>query len=66
MFLSFDIFDIAIRGFRSIVPVGLHVGGQTDHTVFLEVAAEGILFTLSVLSFLFSSQVAMSPFGILR
>jgi hypothetical protein len=27
----------------SCVPVGLQVGGETDHTVLLEATAEGIL-----------------------
>jgi hypothetical protein len=30
------------------VPVGLHVGGETDHTVLLEATAEGILFVVSL------------------
>lgn len=40
-----------IGGKLTLVPVGLHVGGETDHTVLLEVTAEGILsFWLAIIS----------------
>lgn len=44
--IPFLLHHLDIRS-RIVVPEGLQVGGETDHTVLLEVAAEGILSTES-------------------
>lgn len=45
--IPFLVHRLDIRS-RGVVPEGLQVGGQTDLTVLLEVAAEGILSIESV------------------
>jgi hypothetical protein len=60
--ISYNSIRYFVIGKVSIIPVSLRVGRQTDHTVLLEGAAEGILLfhLVSMLVFLSLSAVQLS------
>lgn len=45
----------------TLVPEGLQVGGETDHTVLLEVTAEGILSSENWLAIIFQFALQYRP-----